>query len=47
MKLLAIVVVVTMLSACSTVAGFGDDIKGAANWTRDQMTGSKSDSNQK
>jgi predicted small secreted protein len=31
--------VVLCTSGCGTVAGFGNDISAAANWTKDQMTG--------
>lgn len=41
MKLIMAVMVTVMLSACGTVAGLGSDIKGASEWTRDQMTGEK------
>ena len=37
MKIIAIAVLVGMLSACGTVAGLGSDIKGAADWTKEQM----------
>lgn len=33
-----IVLVLFQLTACSTVAGVGQDIKGAAEWTHDKMT---------
>jgi predicted small secreted protein len=32
-------VIVLCTSGCGTVAGFGNDISGAANWTKDKMTG--------
>jgi len=31
--------IVLCTSGCGTVAGFGNDISGAANWTKDKMTG--------
>jgi hypothetical protein len=30
-----------LLSGCSTVAGAGKDITGAAEWTKDKMSGKK------
>jgi predicted small secreted protein len=36
-----IVVAVVMLTGCGTVSGFGKDVTGAAEWTRDKMTGDK------
>lgn len=36
-----IVVAFIMLSGCGTVAGFGKDVTGAAEWTKDKMTGDK------
>jgi len=36
-----IIVAVVMLTGCGTVSGFGKDITGAADWTREKMTGSK------
>jgi predicted small secreted protein len=44
MKTIAIVILVSMLTACGTVAGIGSDIQKSANWTRDKMSGSKPDS---
>ena len=35
---IALAVVAGILSGCSTVAGVGQDIKGAAEWTHDKMT---------
>lgn len=35
---IAVAVIAGTLSGCSTVAGIGTDIKGAADWTRDKMT---------
>jgi predicted small secreted protein len=37
MKTLAMILMVTALTACNTVAGLGTDIKSASDWTRDQM----------
>lgn len=34
-------VLIMMLSGCSTVDGVGKDISGAAQWTKDKMGGSK------
>ena len=36
-----IVVMLIMLSGCGTVAGFGKDVTGAAEWSRDKMSGTK------
>lgn len=36
-----IVVAVVMITGCGTVAGFGKDVTGAAEWTKDKMTGDK------
>jgi predicted small secreted protein len=33
-----IVLVLLQITACSTVAGMGQDIKGAAEWTHDKLT---------
>jgi len=44
MKTVAIVILVSMLTACGTVAGIGSDIQKSAEWTRDKMSGTKSDS---
>jgi len=41
-RLLTIVLLTTLLSACGTVAGFGNDISGVANWTKEKMTGTNS-----
>lgn len=35
---IGIAVLFGALSGCSTVAGVGQDIKGAAEWTHDKMT---------
>jgi len=38
--LIAIIfIAIACLSGCSTVAGVGTDIKNAADWTHDKMTG--------
>ena len=47
MKTVAILIVVTALTACGTIAGFGSDIQKSAEWTKEKMTGSKVDPNQK
>jgi len=39
--------IVFMTSGCSTVAGMGTDIKGAADWTHDKMTKPSVDLNNK
>jgi predicted small secreted protein len=36
-----IIVAVVMLTGCGTVSGFGKDITGAAEWSRDKMSGTK------
>jgi predicted small secreted protein len=36
-----IVVAVAMLTGCGTVAGLGKDVTGAAEWTRDKISGDK------
>ena len=36
-----IVVMLIMLSGCSTVAGIGKDVTSAAEWTKDKMSGDK------
>ena len=41
MKLFISIVALVALTACSTVAGVGTDIKGAADWTKEKMTGEK------
>jgi len=46
MKTLAIMIMVTTLTACNTVAGIGTDINKSAVWTKDQMK-PKTDLNQK
>ena len=39
MKTLFLATIVVLLSECSTVAGVGKDIQGAADWTHNKMTG--------
>lgn len=39
MKTLASIIVLTMLTACSTVAGVGKDIQSTAEWTKEKMGG--------
>jgi predicted small secreted protein len=36
--LVLLLLVLFMLNGCSTIAGVGQDIKGAAEWTHDKMT---------
>jgi predicted small secreted protein len=36
-----IIAALIMLSGCGTVAGLGKDVTGAAEWTRDKMSGDK------
>ena len=45
MKPVAILIMVTVLTACNTVAGLGTDITKSAEWTKDQMK-PKTDLNQ-
>jgi len=45
MKILAMLTMVAVLTACNTVAGLGTDITKSAEWTKDQMK-SKTDLNQ-
>ena len=47
MKALVILIMVTALTACGTIAGFGSDIQKSAEWTKEKMTGSKTDPSQK
>jgi predicted small secreted protein len=47
MKILAILIMITSLTACGTIAGFGSDIQKSAEWTKEKMGGSKVDPNQK
>ena len=39
-----IIVAVFMITGCGTISGMGKDISGAADWTKEKMTGSKKDS---
>ena len=39
-----IVAAVFLLTGCGTISGMGKDISGAADWTKEKMTGSKNDS---
>jgi len=39
MKQLLIIVALLALTACSTIAGAGKDITGAAEWSRDKIGG--------
>jgi len=39
-----IIVAVILVTGCGTISGMGKDISGAADWTKDKMTGSKKDS---
>lgn len=41
MKTIIAMIIATMLTACGTIAGVGNDISGAANWTKEKMGGSK------
>jgi predicted small secreted protein len=41
MKIVAILIMVTALTACGTVAGIGSDIQKSAEWTKERMGGSK------
>jgi predicted small secreted protein len=43
MKLLVSFFIVSMLAACGTVSGLGNDLKGASDWTRDKISGSSVD----
>jgi predicted small secreted protein len=40
MKVVALLILITALAACSTVAGVGKDIQSSAEWTKEKM-GSK------
>jgi predicted small secreted protein len=46
MKTLAVLIMVTTLTACNTVAGLGTDLTRSAEWTKEQMK-PKTDLNQK
>lgn len=37
-KFIALILVTLTMTACSTVAGVGKDIQGAADWTHEKMT---------
>jgi predicted small secreted protein len=37
MKTLLALIIVASLSACSTVAGVGQDIKSSAEWTKEKL----------
>lgn len=39
MKTVVTLALVSLLSACGTVAGLGKDITGAADWTKEKITG--------
>jgi predicted small secreted protein len=39
MRSLALLILVTALAACSTVAGVGKDIQSSAEWTKDKIGG--------
>ena len=39
LTLVCAVVATSLLTGCSTVAGVGKDIQGAADWTHNKMTG--------
>jgi predicted small secreted protein len=39
MKFVASLILSLALTACSTVAGVGQDIKSSAEWTKDKMSG--------
>lgn len=41
MKSVLIVATLALLTACSTVAGIGTDIKGAADWSKEKISGEK------
>jgi len=41
MKMIVVTLATGLLVACGTVAGVGAEIKGASDWTREQMTGQK------
>jgi predicted small secreted protein len=38
---LVVVVAVVMLTGCGTVSGFGKDVTGAAEWTKDKISGDR------
>lgn len=39
MKFLSILIMATVLTACSTVAGVGRDIQSTAEWSREKISG--------
>jgi len=39
MKFLSTLIMATILSACSTVAGVGRDIQSTAEWSREKISG--------
>lgn len=39
MKKMLVLCMLSMLTACGTVKGVGNDISGLADWTKDKMTG--------
>lgn len=39
MKKALVIFITVMLTACGTVKGIGNDISGAADWTKEKMTG--------
>ena len=38
MRILIAIALLSMLSACNTVAGIGEDITGSANWIKNEIT---------
>ena len=38
-----IIVAVFLITGCNTIAGMGTDITKSAEWTKDKMSGSKTD----
>lgn len=41
MKLIILIMLVSTLTACSTVAGMGKDLTSTAEWTKEKMGDSK------
>lgn len=41
MRVVALLILVSALAACSTVEGVGKDIQSSAQWTKEKMGGSK------
>jgi predicted small secreted protein len=41
MKVFVALILVSMLAACSTVAGMGKDLTSTAEWTKEKMGSSK------